>query len=157
MKHLIKSLMTITMMVLLLSCQNNSVTESKTVEEAVRNYYKSMYNWKIGPSTDIKAFLNYNREEILNTLEISEIKEIEEKDLAIAFTRFSIGTTIVRQGLWFHRIKDNWAKTGVNSLDYSYEYVGYEEKDDELKDLLKEKKKWEDENPETWWVEYIKN
>lgn len=157
MKHLIKSLMTLTMMVLLLGCQNNSVTESKTVEEAVRNYYKSIYNWKDGPSTDIRAFLNYNREEILNTLEISEIKEIKEKDLAIAFTRFSIGTTIVRQGLWFHRIKDNWTKTGVNSLDYSYEYVGFEEKDDELMDLLKEKEKWEDENPETWWIEYIKD
>jgi len=157
MKHIIKTVLTLSILTFIYGCQNNSVTESKTIEDAVRNYYTTMYNWQDGPNTDIKAFLNYNRDEILNTLEITEIKEIKEKDLAIAFTRYSIGTTIVRQGLWFHRIKDNWTKTGTNLLDYSYKYVGYEKKDDELKELLEEKEKWEDENPKAWWIEYIKN
>ena len=152
MRNLITGLTTITLMILIVGCQNNSLTESKTIDDAVRNYYKTMYNWQDGPTTDIRVFLNYNRDEILKTLEISETKEIKEKDLAIVFTRFSIGTTIVRQGLWFHRVKDNWTKTGTNSLDYSYEYVGYEKKDDELKDLLDKKENWEDENPESWWI-----
>ena len=107
MRHIIKTLFALTLLSIVFSCQNNSVKTSKTVEDAVREYDKSMYNWQDGPNTVIKAVLNYDRHEILNTLEISEIKEIKEKDLAIAFIRYSIGTTIVRQGLWFHRVKDN--------------------------------------------------
>lgn len=157
MKYAIKVLTTITMIALLFSCQSNSFTENKTVEEAVKDYYKTIFNWTSGPNSDIKVFLNSNRQEILSTLECSEVVEAKDKNLALAFVRFSIGTTIVRQGLWFHRLEDNWTKTGINSLNYSYEYAGYKEKDEELKDLLERKEKWEDENPEIWWVRYIED
>lgn len=140
-------------------CNNQTITitESKTVEQAVKDYYKNMYDWPYGLTTDLELFFHYNRNEILNTLEIIEIIEIKEKDLAIAFTRFSIGTDIVRRGLWFHKINDSWGKTQSDFFTYGAESIGYKEKDDkvEFEELLEKKEKWEEDNPDTWWAQYF--
>ncbi len=136
------------------SCNQQGISTNKTVESAATDYYKDMYNWKDGETTDQRAFIHYNRAEILKTLEISEVKNIKEKDLAVAFTRFSIGTTVVRQTIWFRRIKDNWTKVLVKPQDYDYEYIGYSEKTPELEKMFSEIKKWEADNPKVWWLKY---
>ena len=137
-----------------LGCQN-TIVENKTIENAVTSHYQLMQNWTDGPTTDQKAFIEYNRAEILKTLEIAETVEIKEKDLAIAFTRFSIGTTVVRQSIWFRRIKDNWTQILVTPSEYSYEHLGFAKKTDELKEIFDKIEKWEEDNPKVWWLKYM--
>lgn len=147
--------LTVILVISLIGCKKQSFAVSSTIEEAVDDYYKTVYDYKDGFTTDIEVFVSYNRDEILRTLEISEIQEIKEKDLAIVFTRFSIGTSVIRQGLWFHRIANNWTKTSNNNYRYGYEKIGYQEIDDRLQELMDKKENWMENNPSTWWSEYF--
>lgn len=140
-------------LIFLSSCNQGNFRTNKTIKSAVFDYYQNFLNWNEGPITDFRAFVHYNRKEILNTLEIVEIKKIPEKNIAIAFTRFSIGTTDIRQAIWLRKVEDTWAKSFINPQN-NIEWLGYKKKTSELEKILEKTEKWEEVNPEVWYLRY---
>lgn len=150
-----KFIVTVVSLVIITGCNNSPKKGNKTIEEAVIDYYSERFNFEYGPLTDYKVFLNQHRDEILETIEIAETREVKEKNVAIAYVRFSIGADIIRSTLWLRKLNGNWTKTFINPAEYQYEYLGYEEKTDELETIFEKIEEWEQDNPKVWWLEYL--
>jgi len=157
MKNISNSLLVICLssLLILFGCESKQQLEAQPPElgkyespqKLVKKYYEILYSWS--QFEDVAYFYRTNRTEILKNLEIVEL--IENENVAIAFIRFSVGTSVYRNALWFRKIE--------NKYWYIINYVSkYNAEDDNyLKDkmewvekMIDKEDKWEENSASMW-------
>ena len=134
--------------------QQIKVIADSTVEATVRSHATTAWCGEglSGTYASNAEFLyRYEHcDEVLETLEITEVREgLDDGGNAVsaAFLRYSIGTKIFRDVLWFRQIGDRYAQTGDRPSTYSDE----EDWSAKALEIAEEADTWEDNSAE--WYE----
>lgn len=135
------------------SLQGIKVVADTTVEATVQSHVATAWCGEGLSGTYVSnAEFTYRYEhcdEVLETLEITEVREgLDDSGntVSAAFLRYSIGTKVFRDVLWFHKIGNRYARTGHRPSTYSDE----EDWGANALKIAEEADTWE-ENSATWY------
>lgn len=126
---------------------NLKVVADTSVQSTVREYVATFWcgdglsGAAVAQASDIYRYENC--EEVQETLEITDVRNAGE--VTAAFLRYSIGTKVFREALWFRQVEERYALSRDRPTTYSDE-------DDWSRaalELAEEADKWEEESA-TW-------
>jgi len=143
-----------------IGCKSNASSptssDSKNIPEITKQYYREI-RWGLPEDSFAKhayqldryAFLRLHREEMLKTLEVVDTSQTD--NIAVAFIRYSIGSTVYRDAVWMRKVDGRWLVCWKQYFsDYGDDPFG-DGKPDAAKAVIKRVNEWEQESPKEWW------
>lgn len=124
------------------------ILPSDTIQATLETYIEKVglgYSVKDVPLIfDLSYFYRHNRNEISKTLEIVDVVECQR--IGVAFMRYSIGTDIFREVVWFKKINDKWTICLSPSFYAFSDDPFLDGKPERAKEIIERAEKWKNES-----------